>query len=209
MINSERIKINKFTIFSIVVAAILWYVMFVVKPMNFWLEMSISILVLVLIALTSGYKPEIDRIRLKDIAIGVVSAAVLYFIFYLGNIISSYIFPFKDAQIMSVYSNRSQGNLIYIGLLLLFVIGPGEELFWRGYIQSAFMSKFGENKGFIIATLLYAGVHILTGNFMLIIAALVCGLFWGWLYKKDKRLAPILISHALWDLTIFVLFPVM
>lgn len=69
--------------------------------------------------------------------------------------------------------------------------------------------KFGENKGYIFATLLYAGVHIITFNFMLVVAALVCGIYWGWIYKKEKSLVPIIISHAIWDFTVFVLFPLM
>jgi membrane protease YdiL (CAAX protease family) len=196
-------------ILTLIAAVVLWYFMFVVKPMNFWLEMSLSILVLVVSAILLGIDlSQLRKVSLRHIIIGVVSAAGLYLIFYIGNIISGYLFPFKDAQILSVYSNRSQGNLVLIGILLLFIIGPGEEIYWRGFIQKKVSEKFGENKGYIIAALLYAGAHITTGNFMLIIAALVCGLYWGWLYKKEKSIVPIIISHALWDLTIFVLFPI-
>lgn len=42
-------------------------------------------------------------IKLRHILIGIISAIVLYFVFYAGNIISGYLFPFKDAQIASVY----------------------------------------------------------------------------------------------------------
>jgi len=201
---------NTFTVLSLILATILWYVMFVIKPINFWVEMSISILILLIAALLSGYRlPQLKKIEFRHVIIGIASAVILYFIFYVGNIISGYLFPFKDAQILSVYSNRSEGNLVWIGLLLIFIIGPGEEIFWRGFIQTTFSKRYGENKGYIIAALLYAGVHIITGNFMLIIAALVCGFYWGWLYKKEKSLVPVIISHALWDLTIFVLFPIM
>ena len=152
---------------------------------------------------------KIGRLTLRHILIGIFSAIGLYLIFYLGNIITGYLFPFKDSQVLSVYSNRSNGNLIWIGLLLLFVIGPGEEIYWRGFIQNTLSEKMGENKGYIISVLLYAGVHIITGNIMLVIAALVCGIYWGWLYKKEKSLLPVIISHAIWDLTIFVIFPLM
>lgn len=172
--------------------------------------MSLSILVLVTFGVFSGAEFSLPKkISIRHVIIGIVSAVVLYFIFYIGNIISGFLFPFKDAQILSVYSNRAQGNSVSIGLLLLFIIGPGEEIYWRGFIQNTFSNKLGENKGYAIATLLYAGVHIITGNFMLVLAALVCGLFWGWMYKKERSLAPVIISHSLWDLIIFVLFPIM
>lgn len=188
----------------------LWFVIFVLKPFNFWIEMGVSILALVMVALFSEKNLiSFRNIKLRHILIGIVSAVILYFVFYVGNIISGYLFPFKDAQISSVYSNREQGNSVLIGALLLFIIGPGEEIYWRGFIQNNLVKKFGENKGYIFATLLYAGVHIITFNFMLVMAALVCGIYWGWIYKKEKSLVPIIISHAIWDFTVFVLFPLM
>ncbi|WPC39789.1 type II CAAX endopeptidase family protein [Clostridium sp. JS66] len=203
-------KNYKYLTFTLLAAAILWYLMFVIKPFNFWIEMSGSILLLIMMAYFANRDIfSFGKIKVRYIFIGVVSAIVLYGIFYAGNIISAYLFPFKDAQISSVYSNKSNANLTLIGLLLFFIIGPGEELYWRGFIQNTLAKKFGENKGYLFSVLLYTAVHIVTGNFMLIIAALVCGLFWGWLYKKEKSLIPVIISHAIWDLTIFVLLPLM
>lgn len=199
-----------YTAFTLLVSTVLWYLMFVIKPMNFWLEMSLSISLLVSMALYAKRNLlYFEKISLRHIVIGIISAVGLYFVFYFGNIIAGFLFPFKDAQVLSVYSNRSQGNPFWIGLMLLFIIGPGEELFWRGFIQNTLSKKIGENKGYVLATLLYAGVHITTGNVMLVVAALVCGIYWGWIYKKEKSLVPIIISHALWDLIIFILYPVM
>ena len=172
--------------------------------------MSLSISLLVVMALYAKRDLlHLEKIKLRHIVIGIVSAVVLYFVFYFGNILAGYLFPFKNAQVLSVYSNKSQGSPLMIGTLLLFLIGPGEEIFWRGFIQKSLSLRIGEIKGYLLATLLYSGVHIATGNFMLIIAALVSGAYWGFIYKKEKSLVPVIISHALWDLTIFVLFPLM
>ena len=201
---------SKHVIFTLFVSIILWYLLFVLKPLNFWLEMSLSISALVLMSLVfnkDGFK--IGRLTIRHMLIGIFSALALYIVFYLGNIITGFLFPFKDAQVLSVYSNRSQGNIILIGLALLFIIGPGEEIYWRGFIQNTLSKRMGEKKGYIISVLLYVGVHIITGNVMLVIAALVCGIFWGWLYQKEKSLLPVIISHAIWDLIIFVIFPLM
>lgn len=201
---------NKVIISSLIISAVLWFVIFVLKPFNFWALMGGSISLLAGTALiTEKNLISFRDIKLRHILIGIISAILLYFVFYAGNIISGYLFPFKDAQISSVYSNRAQGNSLFIGVLLLFVIGPGEEIYWRGFIQNNLAKRLGENKGYIFATLLYAGVHIITFNFMLVIAALVCGIYWGWIYKKEKSLVPIIISHAIWDFTVFVLFPLM
>jgi len=201
---------SKYIVFTLFIATILWYLLFVIKPMNFWLQMSLSISALVLMSLVFNRDIfKIGKLTIRHILIGISSAILLYIIFYLGNIVSGFIFPFKDSQVLSVYSNKSNGNLILIGSLLFFVIGPGEEIYWRGFIQNTLSKKIGETRGYILSVLLYAGVHIVTGNVMLVIAALVCGIYWGCLYKKEKSLIPVIISHAIWDLTIFVILPLM
>jgi len=208
--NKFNAKSSSYVILSLIIAAFLWYLMFVIKPMNFWFEMSLSILILIAMALlTRDNLLHLGKIKLRHIIIGITSAVVLYFVFYVGNIITGYIFPFKDGQVLSVYSNRAQGNSLLIGVLLLFIIGPGEEIFWRGFIQNTLSQKLGENYGYILSVLLYSGVHVVTGNFMLIIATFVCGVFWGWIYKKEKSLYPVIISHAIWDVAIFIIFPLM
>jgi membrane protease YdiL (CAAX protease family) len=51
-------------------------------------------------------------------------------------------------------------------------------------------------------------VHLPSGNFMLIMAAMVCGIVWGGLYwLMPKNLKAIIISHALWDAAAFVWLP--
>jgi uncharacterized protein len=200
----------KYALLSVLPAAVLWFLLFVIKPLNFWLEMSLSIVLLSAIAvfLNKG-KFQFGKISLRHILIGVLSAILLYLVFYAGNIISGYILPFKNVQVMSVYNNKAGVDLRLISFLLVLIIGPGEELYWRGFIQNTLSAKHGSRKGFLLGTALYAGVHILTGNFMLVVAALVCGLFWGFIYEKEKSLVPVIISHVIWDLSVFVLFPLM
>ena len=206
----ENNKTFKYSVVTVIIAVILWFAIFVLKLMNFWAETSLSILLLVAMAFIIKRDIfKIGKIKKRHVIVGVLSAIGLYILFYIGNIILGYILPFKDAQMLSVYGNKSGTNQYLIGFLLLFLIGPGEELYWRGFIQKTLSKKFGENRGYIFATIMYAAVHIVTGNLMLIIAALVCGIFWGWIYKKEKSLVPIIISHAIWDLTIFVLLPLM
>ena len=102
----------------------------------------------------------------------------------------------------------SSSTLIAIALLLL--IGPAEEIFWRGYVQRTLAERWGANKGFIVATAIYTLVHIGSFNFMLIMSAMVCGIAWGLLYRiMPERFTAITLSHALWDAAVFVIFPIM
>ncbi len=194
-------------IISVVIAAVLWFIIFVVRPLNFWASMCLGLALLLLTALISDRALfQIGKLKPRHILIGILSAAILYGIFYVGNILSALIIPLKDEQLAGVYMNRDGTNPLVIFAALLLVIGPGEELFWRGFIQKRLTERYGV-KAVVLAAVLYAAVHIVTLNFMLIMASLVCGLFWGALYYKEKSPYPVILSHAVWDVTVFLLLP--
>ena len=60
-----------------------------------------------------------------------------------------------------------------LAALMLVLIGPAEEIFWRGYVQNALSKRWSPNVGFIVTTLVYALVHIWSFNFMLVMAAAI------------------------------------
>jgi len=93
-------------------------------------------------------------------------------------------------------------------LLLFFVTGPGEEIFWRGFLQGRLEKKLGLIPGAAAATLVYGGVHVFSGNVMLILAALVAGAFWGAMYAWKHDLMALIVSHAFWSAFIFAVIPI-
>jgi membrane protease YdiL (CAAX protease family) len=208
--------LNRFNylIILVIIAAAMWIEMFVLKDFNFWIEMLIAASLLAAASVYINHKtgPAINFrlyfFKPTYLLIGIISAAILYLVFFAGDYISKLIFAFADKQVTGIYGNKVLLNPYVIGALLFFVIGPSEEIFWRGFVQDTLAEKFGDNTGWIIGALVYSGVHIFALNFMLFMAALVCGLFWGYMFKRYKSLWPGIISHALWDLTIFVLIPV-
>ena len=70
------------------------------------------------------------------------------------------------------------------------------------------MKKWGNFQGFVLATLIYAGVHVFSFNPMLILAALVAGTFWGLLYLWKRDLLAQIISHSFWSAVIFAVAPI-
>ena len=107
----------------------------------------------------------------------------------------------------SIYDIRQEGQAIIIALILLFVTSPAEELFWRGFLQRWAMARLGGLRGWLAASFVYAAVHVLSGNFMLTMAALIAGLFWGLVYWRTGSIIVCIISHAIWTVSIFVLWP--
>jgi uncharacterized protein len=203
-------------IFSILLAFVLWYVMFVIKPLNFWLMMSFSTALLSLIVLWIGTpfnKP--GEWTWTNAAIGIFSALALYGIFWTGNqmlILGEKLLPglfsSRPENLAAIYGNRGALAPHWVALLLFFPIGFGEEFYWRGLVQKHFSCTLGRWRGFFLTTFLYTAVHFATGNFVLLIAALTCGLFWGALYAWRGCLFPVLLSHMLWDPLIFILQPI-
>jgi membrane protease YdiL (CAAX protease family) len=221
-VNSEQSSVNshhpssKGLYLSIILAFVLWIVIFIIRPFNFWLMLSFSTSLLASVALVFGH-PVIskDELSWQNLLLGVLMAILLYFIFWIGNkalMLISGLFPSlladRAGNINAVYANREIVSPLLVGTLLFFPIGFGEEVFWRGFIQRRFAQKWSPLTACIITILLYVGVHLPTENPVLILAALTCGVFWGGLYWATGRLVPVVVCHMLWDPAIFVIFPI-
>ena len=148
-----------------------------------------------------------ERLRLRDFAKGLGSAAGLYAIFQVGDRMARRIMPAGDREIGRIYELRTAAQRPAIATVLGLVIGPGEELFWRGLVQRGLMRRYGRIRGTLIASSIYGGIHLVSANLTLTGAAATAGLYWGALYAKEQRLAPLIISHVSWDIWIFLIAP--
>jgi hypothetical protein len=201
---------------SVLAAATLWFLMF--SPwtagwFTFWWAMTASALILSAIALYNNKNasclwPQTWRECLVNTGLAVVIAAGLWIVFYVGDKMSGWLFDFARPQVDLIYGMKSEVSPSIIACLLLFIIGPAEELFWRGYVQHSLAAQMNPTTAYLLATSVYTLVHLPSLNFMLIMAALTCGLAWGGLYRlMPHRLPAIILSHALWDAAAFVWFP--
>ncbi len=144
---------------------------------------------------------------LRALLLGFSSAASLYAVFAVGNALSRTLFDFAGADISRVYDFRGDASPIRIGLLMVLVIGPGEELFWRVYLQDRLAFRLGPWRACILGVFFYTIVHVATGNLMLCLAAATCGLFWGALWARFRSPLANILSHTAWDIAVFLLFP--
>jgi membrane protease YdiL (CAAX protease family) len=189
-------------------ACVLWFVTFYLSWSIFWIKISFSAATLAVLSLwLQPRRADQFRFNKSAIIIGLVSAALLYFFFFMGKMISSAIFPFAQGQIGAIYGKGTGTPTAVIVALLFFVTGPSEEIYWRGYLQKNLMGRYGNWQGWLLATGIYAGVHIWSFNFMLMGAAAVAGAFWGAMFWRFKNLAPVIISHSIWSTVIFAVFP--
>ena len=199
---------------GICLAAVLWTIMFspwTAPHVNFWVMMTCSGATLTLYSTWAapGWWKDI-RFDMTNIMLGVLIAAVLWGVFWLGEFFSTLLFDFARPQVDMIYGMKEGENPVVLTMLMLLIIGPAEEIFWRGYIQKQLSMKWNPNIGFIVTTLVYSLVHISKMNFMLIMAAAVAGFVWGLLYRLyPEKFGAILISHAVWDCAVFIWLPIM
>lgn len=200
-------------VFTIVLAAVLWAVMFspLTAPyVNFWWMMTASALMLSILStcFNRGWWHAV-RFGWGEVLAGVGIAAALWGIFWAGDKVSSWLFDFARPQVNLIYGMKEGESLWLLSLLMLVLIGPAEEIFWRGYVQRTLSARWSPDAGFVVTTLVYALVHAASCNFMLVMAALVAGVVWGGLYRLfPRRLGAIIVSHAVWDVAVFVWFPI-
>lgn len=204
---------------AILAAALLWFYMF--SPWthgapHFWIVMSFSAVALMSLGL--GFTPDrkellkVERPVIQLIG-GIILAFALWGVFWVGDKASAWLFDFARPQVENVYSMKAGLPQWLIGLLLVFLIGPAEELFWRGYVQRTMSRLLGgkhpADLAFLVTAAIYALVHIWSFNFMLVMAALVAGVVWGFIYRLcPKALPALVVSHALWDVLVFIILPI-
>ncbi|MBW2702089.1 MAG: CPBP family intramembrane metalloprotease [Deltaproteobacteria bacterium] len=197
-------------------ALALFLPVFVLKtlgPFDFWWWMAgnASLLMLLVAWIDAdwrrGFLLDASRGLWWKILLGMGSAALLYAVFWLGNLFSRQLFDFAGAGIDQVYGLKEGAGVWRMGLLVALIIGPAEELFWRAFLQRRLAEAHGPWLGLVLATTLYTGMHVASLNPMLVLAAGVCGVFWGLLYWRFRSLWLNVLSHTLWDLAVFLVFP--
>jgi membrane protease YdiL (CAAX protease family) len=166
---------------------------------KFWERMTLTGFVLGTMALANDAELRRLRFRERDVALGLLSAAGLYAIFQVGDRMARAVMPSGSKEIGDIYALRSLRPKAEIATRLAAVIGPAEELFWRGFVQRRI--------GAPGAAAVYGGAHLVTGNATLIGAATIAGIYWGLLRAVGMSMPALITSHVAWDIWIFLLAP--
>jgi membrane protease YdiL (CAAX protease family) len=178
---------------------------------RFWQRMTMTGLALGSLALFA--QPELRRVRprpmdvARDVGLGLGSAGALYVIFQVGDRLARVILPGGSSDIESIYELNTLRPKKEIAARLAIIVGPAEELFWRGMVQERLSLRYGKVPGAILGTAAYGGAHLVTGNITLIGAATVAGAFWGGLAAAGVPMGALIISHMAWDIWIFLIAP--
>lgn len=176
------------------------------KP-QFWQRMTRTGLGLGALAVATQGDLRRARPRPVDVVTGVGIAAALYGVFQVGDRAARRIMPSGAEDIGEVYLLRSLRPKGEIAARLATVIGPAEELYWRGLVQSELTRRLGPVRGAAAAAVVYGGAHIVTGNPTLVGAATVAGAGWSAMAALGVPMPALVVSHVVWDIWIFLVQP--
>ena len=108
--------------------------------------------------------------------------------------------PDPEAQLLveTILPRDSLQLIALIGISLA-LVGPAEELAFRGFVQRGFETSFGKTAGLLIASILFGLLHGLN-SLRSIIPVIVVSLFLGYVWQKtDGNTAASAWMHGLYD----------
>jgi membrane protease YdiL (CAAX protease family) len=174
---------------------------------RFWQRMTGTGLALGTLAVAADPGLRRTRPRARDVALGLAAAGGLYVVFRVGDRAARRLMPKGGQEIDAIYELRRLRPTTELAARLAFVIGPAEELFWRGFVQRGLSRRSGNWRGAALTAAAYGGAHIVTGNLTLIGAAGVAGAYWSALAAAGLPMAALIVSHIAWDVWIFLVAP--
>jgi membrane protease YdiL (CAAX protease family) len=142
------------------------------------------------------------RLAVVGVGAGCLMAAATYLLYPALARLS----PFIAIEATRLYASFRALPPVIASLALLPVI-VGEELVWRGVVQTELVRRLGRWRGVTLAALVYALAHAPLRSPLLLAVALLCGMTWGALRAVSGSLVPSLLAHLVWDLVVLLWLP--
>ncbi|MED3652486.1 type II CAAX endopeptidase family protein [Heyndrickxia sporothermodurans] len=191
-------------ILGILLAHVLLYITFHDKSIFWYIYTAVSLLLISYSIVNE--KTDDDVSTKKYLFKGIISGIGLYLVFWIGDWFFSIVSSYLENKVIKTYDLLSP-KWVWHYFVLVFIMAPGEEIFWRGFIQKRLMKQIQGWIPVLITAILNASVFIYSGNIVLMFAALVGGIVWGTLYYKFKSIPLVVISHLIFDLLLIVVLP--
>ncbi len=150
-----------------------------------------------------------SKLTLVALAAGLLSAGLLYLVFFAGALALKTLIPGYGAEsessIYSLIASSSNPLPLQVGVLLF--DAAGYESFFRGVLQKRLQPRMGVAAAPTIA-LFDAMIHLATLNLLWVATTFVADLVWGLTYYFGRGFQASFTSHFVWDLAIFIIRPI-
>jgi len=92
-------------------------------------------------------------------------------------------------------------------LIFLFCTGFVEEFIFRGVLQRTATEAFGNWRGIIYVSLLFAVLHMGFLSLIDVVFVFVVALFFGWVVKKTGSLSGVTLAHGITNILLYLVVP--
>jgi len=172
-----------------------------------------EIIVLAVTLLFARYKAGgskklgLKRISLETLAIVSVAAVPLYLLG--AGIVSVLTIMFGPSPMAEDYVEavmpRDVIQLTALVVISLVLVGPVEELAFRGFVQKGFENSLGKRKGLLIASFMFGLMHI-TASPHNVVTGFVGGLVLGYVWQKTgENTTASAVMHGTLNAVAFIL----
>ena len=185
--------------------------LFVFPKDYFVLATIIATSCMMVVAVASGGYRSLFSPSPRTLAVGALSAAGLYLLFFAGN---QAIVAFQPLGVGtqaegSIYSLiASPNNPLPLQVVVLAFDSVGFESYFRGTLQKRVAPRLGGTAPFAVAAV-DALVHVASFNLLWVVATFVVDSVWGLTYLRTNDLTSSTFSHFVWDVAIFIVAPIM
>ena len=145
-----------------------------------------------------------SRPAFLGVAAGVAMAAATWLLYP----ISIELVPSIALEVPKLYELLRQPPGPVSAFPVLVLVVTAEELVWRGLAIDVFSRHANAAGAVLLAALLYTLPQVAFRSPLLVVVAFACGAVWGLLRVRTNGLTAPLLAHLIWDLLVFVLFPV-
>jgi membrane protease YdiL (CAAX protease family) len=139
--------------------------------------------------------------KVKILAVVSFAAVLLLFLAVaISSVQETILGPDPNADLLSdaIMSRNLLQLITFIGISLA-LVGPVEELAFRGFVQKGFENSFGKMAGLLIASILFGLLHGLN-SLRSIIPVTAVSLFLGYVWQKtDGNTAATAWMHGIYD----------
>ena len=191
------------------VCAVVWLVAAAgARAVGIWLALGSVAIALAIAIFVRDRRAAVRLLRpsVRSVVVGAVVGWSMAAATYLLYPVLARALPFMRTDLARLYASFRAPPLIIAALALVPVIA-GEELVWRGVVQTELVRRLGPWRGIPLAALAYAVAHAPLGSPVLVVAALSCGIVWGALRAATASLLPGLLAHVAWDMLVLLWLP--
>jgi membrane protease YdiL (CAAX protease family) len=176
--------------------------------LGIWLAIGGASVVLGVVILVTDRSASAALLRAnaRRILVGVAAGALMGAATYLLYPPVARLWPFITTDTARLYAAFRAPSVAVASVALVPII-VGEELVWRGVVQTWLTRRLGAWGGVALAAFAYAMVHAPLGSPVLVAVAFACGLAWGTLRAATASLVPSLVAHVLWDVVVLLWLP--